>query len=202
MSRKPNYKLSKWMSYVLRHKGPSMGIPFTKDGYCTVANLVSHSAFPISMEDIQGVVSTDKKQRYLLTTRDGTPHIRAQQGHSFPVNVDHTPITLGDLGTLVPEWVVHGTYSRHLPSIMQNGLSTMTRLHVHFAQKAEGALSGMRQNVTVRLWVSLRRSIEQGVEWMVSGNGVVLTAGVDGVLPASHILKVEEYKQGVWKTVE
>jgi hypothetical protein len=94
---------------------------------------------------------------------------------------------------------VHGTYSRHLNSILGNGLmaggkqGAAFRNHVHFQPHAPGdprVISGMRHNCEIAIWVDLREALRNDIPFYVSRNKVVITPGINGVLPKEYIQKV------------
>lgn len=108
------------------------------------------------------------------------------------------PILLTDANC--PEFVVHGTNERPWEDIKRSGgMKPMRRKHIHFATKLpekmppldryfqsrskpkednDIVVSGMRSTSTVFIWVDVKKSLEGGVEWWRSENGVILTEGV------------------------
>ena len=56
-------------------------------------------------------------------------------------------------------------------------------------QLGSGQISGMRGDVQVAIWVSLREVLKAGITVLRSTNGVVLTAGVGGVLPTKFFTR-------------
>ncbi|RPA72845.1 hypothetical protein BJ508DRAFT_244572 [Ascobolus immersus RN42] len=136
--------------------------------------------------------------------------IRANQGHSLAVDstLILTPLTLETPD--LPVQVCHGTYYRHLPMILRTGgLKRMTRQHIHFFDSVsllsdQKAVSGMRGNCEIVVWVDTKRSLEggSGLKWWRSENGVILTegAGEEGVVELKWWGKVTDRKTGeeVW----
>lgn len=80
-------RLSKFISMILRHKPEVIGITLDEHGWANVDELVEginkNEAF--SKATLEKIVKTDKKQRYSFS-QDKTL-IRANQGHSIPVDV-------------------------------------------------------------------------------------------------------------------
>lgn len=128
-----NEKLSKLLSYVLRHKPESIGLTLDSGGWADIDELISkvnESGTPFTDEQLICVVSSDDKKRYEIS--EGGVYIRACQGHS--INVD-----LG-LNKVVPPVVLyHGTTERFVEAIMKSGLSKMSRQHVHLSDNLETA---------------------------------------------------------------
>ena len=99
--------------------------------------------------------------------------IRANQGHSIPVDVElkeQEP----------PEFLYHGTADRFLESIMSQGLMPMSRLYVHLSRDAETAYKvGQRHGKPVILKVHTGQMARDGFQFYLSENGVWLTGKVD-----------------------
>ena len=78
---------SKFISLILRHKPETIGISLDEHGWADVQELInginSSGGHHLDMEEI---VRTDEKQRYSFN-EDHTL-IRANQGHSIPVDVE------------------------------------------------------------------------------------------------------------------
>ena len=81
-------KLSKYMSLILRHKPQVIGITLDEHGWADVNELIAgiakHNMF--NREILEEIVRTDAKGRYSFNA-DRTK-IRANQGHSIPVNLE------------------------------------------------------------------------------------------------------------------
>ncbi|KAJ3034668.1 hypothetical protein HDV00_004807 [Rhizophlyctis rosea] len=91
--------------------------------------------------------------------------------------------------------VVHGTYRRFWPSIAREGLKPMSRQHIHFASGKfgeEGVISGMRKTCDLFIYVDVKQALDDGIKFQRSANGVILTSGLNGVLPPKYFLKVED----------
>ena len=83
--------ISKLISMVLRHKPEAVGITLDEHGWANVQELISgvnntDRRNALDMETLEEIVRTDNKQRYSFN-EDHTL-IRANQGHSIPVDVD------------------------------------------------------------------------------------------------------------------
>mmetsp|Transcript_438 Transcript_438/g.683 ORF Transcript_438/g.683 Transcript_438/m.683 type:complete len:258 (-) Transcript_438:59-832(-) len=201
----PDVKTSKALSWALRHAALDLGMTMGTDGYVPLTELLSHSHPKLrgmTLEGVQKVVTSNDKQRFSLIQRqrddDNTDEwfIRANQGHSIQIIDPYQllkPIDPSSLAT-----IVHGTYMGAWTNHIQtNGLSKMNRTHIHFAKgvvpnKENGVISGMRQSCDVFIYIDGVAAKDDGaIEFFESANGVVLTAGVDGMLPPrlfSHVL--------------
>ncbi|XP_053824133.1 tRNA 2'-phosphotransferase 1 isoform X2 [Vidua chalybeata] len=79
----PGVRLSKALSYVLRHGAAAEGLPMGPDGFVEVGALLRLRRFAgVSEGDVRRVVATDPKGRFAL--RPDPLRVRANQGHSLP----------------------------------------------------------------------------------------------------------------------
>ncbi|XP_060935256.1 tRNA 2'-phosphotransferase 1 isoform X1 [Limanda limanda] len=175
-------RLSKSMTYALRHGANQMGLQMRADGFLFVEELLAHPQFrSYSLEDIERVVVTDDKQRFKLRSHpeDGRMEIRANQGHSVQVrDLELKPVLPGSSD--YPAEAVHGSYLSKWSSIQQQGLSRMTRTHIHLAPGLpgeDGVISGMRTNCDLAVFIDVPKALADGIEFFWSENGVLLTAG-------------------------
>ncbi|XP_070622330.1 tRNA 2'-phosphotransferase 1 isoform X2 [Erythrolamprus reginae] len=177
----PDVRLSKSLSYALRHGAENLGLHMSSDGFVDLGEILRLPQFKAwSEEDVKRVVETNEKQRFALGHHPSSGHlqIRANQGHSLQVpELELTPLqTLQDF----PETVAHGTLLRHWPAIRQHGLSRMGRTHIHLAPglPGEGAiLSGMKISSEVAVIIDIPKALADGISFFRSANGVILTAG-------------------------
>lgn len=167
-------KLSVFISLVLRHKPETVGITLDEHGWANVEELlrgINETGRKISMEILEDIVATDNKQRYSFN--EDKTLIRANQGHSIPVDVE-----LKEQNP--PEILYHGTATRFLNSILNDGLKPMSRLYVHLSKDIETAWKvGKRHGDPVILKINSRDMYKDGYKFYLSENGVWLTEKVD-----------------------
>jgi len=208
-------RISKTLSWLLRHGAQSEGLKMRKDGYVKVDDLLQYpklKAENLTLNMIKEIVRSDSKQRYDLILEDAegskiaidlnaTPSdpidtlwwIKACQGHSLKtVQLDLKPITsVEDIPTRM---AVHGTRLEAWSSIRTQGLSKMKRNHIHLAQgvAGKGIISGMRTSSQVLIFINLQKALDAGIKFFLSDNGVVLTEGDgEGFLRPEFFEKVE-----------
>ena len=199
--------LSHALSWALRHGAPELGLQMSPDGYVRLSDLLENpnSRFngKWTEKDVRMVVETSDKQRFKLESQTVDDEsevlfIRANQGHSIPgidPNQLLSPISAEELCSLT---IVHGTFlDKWENHISKQGLSRMTRNHIHFAKGLphdDQVISGMRKSCNVYIYVDGEKCAKQGVGFFQSDNGVLLTAGVDdeGILPLSFISQVTD----------
>ena len=164
--------LSRFISLVLRHKPEAIGITLDEHGWADVNELIAgvNRTQPLDMETLEEIVRTDEKQRYSFSG-DKTL-IRANQGHSIPVDVELPQ-------SEPPELLYHGTAERFTAAIEAGGLRPMSRLYVHLSKDAETARKvGSRHGKPVIYEVLAGEMSRRGFEFWLSVNGVWLTRAV------------------------
>ena len=130
-------KLSKYISFILRHHPEAAGVALDDHGWADVDDLIAgvSKTHPITREVLEEIVRTDSKQRYAFS-RDGK-YIRANHGHS--VKVDPEPEE-----TAPPEFLYHGTAEKNIESIFDRGILPMKRIYVHLSDDIETAIEVSR----------------------------------------------------------
>ena len=134
-------KLGRFLSLVLRHDPHAAGITLDERGWADVNELlagVNCTGRKIDIDTLERIVRENNKQRYAFN-EDHT-RIRANQGHSIPVDVElkeETP----------PQYLYHGTASRFLPSIQGEGIRKMSRQYVHLSGDFNTAMADRKSVV-------------------------------------------------------
>lgn len=173
--------LGRYISYLLRHHPESAGLEMDDGGWVDADELVEavvreygeYDRF--SYDDLCELVANNDKQRYALS-EDGS-RIRANQGHSFHVDLGLSPIE-------PPDVLFHGTATRFVDSIMADGLLSQTRTQVHLSGDVDTAVSvGKRHGKPCVLTVDAARMYDDGYDFFLSDNGVWLTDHV----PAEYL---------------
>lgn len=172
---------SKYISLILRHKPEAIGITLDEHGWANVDELIEgiRRTRPFSMEMLEEIVRTDSKQRYSFS--EDRTLIRANQGHSIPVDVElerKTP----------PRVLYHGTGEKYTASIDAQGLLPKSRLYVHLSPDEATAVNvGRRHGRPVVYEVMAEEMERDGFAFFLSVNGVWLTKTV----PAEYLRKLK-----------
>lgn len=173
MSKNKKDKLSVFLSLVLRHQPEAAGITLDEHGWADVRELlqgINDTGRGIDMGVLEEIVRTDEKGRYCFT--EDKTLIRANQGHSIPVDVELTQ-------TEPPSILYHGTAKRFEAAILKEGLKPMSRLYVHLSEDKETAAKvGKRHGSPVVFEVASDEMYKDGVKFFLSHNGVWLTEKV------------------------
>ena len=149
---------SKFISLILRHKPEVIGITLDEHGWADVQALIdgvnATGRHHLTQEMLEEIVRRDEKQRYAFN-EDHT-RIRANQGHSIPVDVEleqRTP----------PAVLFHGTGEKYVDAIDRQGLIPKGRLYVHLSTDFETARRvGSRHGKPVIYQVDCQRMVADG----------------------------------------
>ncbi len=168
---------SRFISLILRHKPDVIGITLDEHGWASTEELIRGIARrqPFDMATLERIVAEDNKQRYSFNA-DKTK-IRANQGHSVPVDVELEAAT-------PPEILYHGTGEKYASSIEEKGLVPKTRLYVHLSADRDTAVNvGARHGKPIIYRVDASGMSRDGYVFYRSVNGVWLTKEV----PAKYL---------------
>ena len=170
--------ISKYLSYILRHHPESIDLVLDTQGWADIDVLISKCAAKnilFDREDLAQLVAQNDKQRFAIDMV--TNKIRANQGHSILIDAALVP-------EAPPAVLYHGTATRFLPAILEQGLLKQNRLHVHLSHEEATAHNvGSRHGVPVVLTIDAAAMQRQGFIFYLSENKVWLTEEV----PAKYI---------------
>ena len=169
-------KVSKYLSFILRHQPDSIGLELSDGGWASINELIGKTRkFRLTREVINTVVETNDKKRFLIS-EDGE-RIKANQGHSIEVKLELEPVT-------PPDVLLHGTAERFLESILKEGLTKQRRHHVHLSENMETSMKvGARYGKPVLLKIDSKRMLEAGHVFFKTENKVWLVENV----PAEYL---------------
>ncbi|KFK37321.1 hypothetical protein AALP_AA4G241800 [Arabis alpina] len=195
--------LGRLLTRILRHMATELRLNMRGDGFVKVDELLKlnlKTSANVQMkshtvDEIREAVRRDNKQRFSLVEENGEVLIRANQGHSI-TTVESEKLLKPILSPEEAPVCVHGTYRKNLESILASGLKRMNRLHIHFScgLPTDGdVISGMRRNVNVLIYLNIKKALEGGIAFYISDNKVILTEGIDGVLPVEYFQKIESW---------
>ncbi|KQU76024.1 MULTISPECIES: RNA 2'-phosphotransferase [unclassified Rhizobacter] len=163
-------QLSKFLSFVLRHKPDAIGLVLDAQGWASIDELIEKAnaaGTPFGREDLLQVVKTSDKKRFSVSPDE--LRVRAAQGHSVSVELGLSP-------QVPPPVLYHGTATRFVESIMSEGLKPQERQHVHLSiDEATAQRVGQRHGTPLVLKVDALRMQAQGFTFFMADNGVWLT---------------------------
>lgn len=165
--------ISKFISLVLRHKPETIGLVLDANGWANVDDLLRlarQNGTAIDRALLEKIVAESDKKRFAFD--ESGERIRANQGHSIDIDLALSPAA-------PPTVLYHGTATRFLDSIRQQGLVRGQRQHVHLSADESTALRvGQRHGKPVVLQVAASEMVEEGHLFYLSANGVWLTDAV------------------------
>lgn len=170
VSRGRMVKMSKRLSYVLRHHPEVAGIELDPHGWAPVNALMG--AIGLSEAELEAVVAQNDKNRFEWDRARG--RIRARQGHSVAADLGLEPVA-------APPVLFHGTTTAALPAILAEGLRPMSRQFVHLSPSvgvAEDVAGRRGRGTSVILVVDAEAFVAAGHELFMSTNGVYLARSV------------------------
>lgn len=166
-------KISKFLSYHLRHRPDLLGLELANGGWVEVEQLLSAAkkqGFAITETELRQVVTENDKQRFSFSSEGNL--IRANQGHSVNIDLQLKPAT-------PPELLYHGTYAKAVEQIKKQGLKKMSRHHVHLSVDiATATRVGARRGFPIVFQVEALAMYGAGHTFYCSDNGVWLTETV------------------------
>ena len=179
MDEKAKKKVSKFISYVLRHHPELIDLELDYQGWAKTDELIQRATrgnHVLTLEMLIEVVETNDKQRFSFN--EDRSKIRANQGHSI------LTIDLQMKPQIPPAVLYHGTVLKFVESIKEKGLLKGSRQHVHLSLDIETAKKvGSRRGKPIILEVNAQEMTKSGYEFFLSENGVWLTDHV----PATFI---------------
>lgn len=175
MSKETNHKnVSKFLSYILRHKPESIDLSLDKEGWAILNELIilcAKEGYTLNDDIILSIVNESDKKRFVIS--DDGLRIRAAQGHSTQqVNIRYEE-------KIPPLFLYHGTATRFICAIREQGLISMSRQYVHLSPDEKTAHQvGQRHGRPVVLKIKARNMYEQGFKFFQADNGVWLTVTI------------------------
>jgi putative RNA 2'-phosphotransferase len=162
-------KVSKYLSFILRHKPHAIGLKLDKEGWASIDEIIEKTtAHQLTRDLIDIIVETNDKKRFIIKG----DKIRANQGHSIKVDLALEPIE-------PPEYLLHGTATRFMDSIKQKGLIKGNRHHVHLSESEAVAKDvGSRYGKVVLLKIRALELYNKGYKFYRTDNNVWLVDSV------------------------
>ncbi len=157
-----NYeKLSKEVSYALRHAPWEYELEMDEEGWVSIEQLLTalntEGRFEyITQNDLAVMIDKSDKKRHEIKAGK----IRAMYGHSIPMHIVKEE-------KIPPDKLYHGTARRFIESIKNNGLLSMSRQYVHLSADIDTARKvGLRRdNSPCILEIDSKRAYENGVKF-------------------------------------
>lgn len=151
--------LSKFMSFVLRHKPQNFGLKLDPFGFVNTGDLLlvlQNRYGNVQLSDIEKVVKNCPKGRFEIKGEK----IRARYGHSIEVQLDTQP-------SEPPENLYHGTSPAMKNTILAEGLKPMKRRYLHLSKSKEEAFQvGRRKSQSpIVFTIKAKEAFQNGIKF-------------------------------------
>lgn len=176
-------RVSKTMSWLLRHAAEQSGLLVDPEGFVPVDDLLvamRQQQIDATRETLAAVIAQVEptKQRFRL---EGD-WIRANYGHSLEQRVSHS-------AQVPPDVLLHGTSTDAAEQILRDGLRPMKRQYVHLTtDRTLAATIGRRHGKMCVLGVDARRAHEAGLPFFAANERFWLVEQV----PAEFVFRAAE----------
>ncbi len=186
-------KASQYLSLILRHEPSQNGVDMSNAGYCStkqvVAAIQKAGFYDFDLEHLLTIVKTDKKQRYSM--KKCQTFIRANQGHSIPVDLGLVPVQPLDV-------LYHGTSPKFLELILNSELKPMSREFLHLScdlktAKMVGKRHAKSEPVQI-IHIDAKRLYEEGHQFYLSDNNVWLSR--DSISP-NYFIEIQSLDKNI-----
>jgi putative RNA 2'-phosphotransferase len=163
MAGLPPERISRFLTYLLRHRPKEYPLVFDRRGFVDwgdVVAIVQERYYDVSEDDIRAVVTDTEKKRFEIEAGK----VRATYGHSFPVELDH--------GSAEPPAELYYGAARDIAqSMLRNGLRPRDRQYVHLSVTAADAEAVARRHdpKPAILVVDTRAARAGGIQFYQSG---------------------------------
>lgn len=164
-------KLSKEISYALRHAPWEYELELDSKGFVPVEQLINainesgNYDRPITISDLEHIIEISDKKRHEIQG----DKIRALYGHSIPMHISKDLI-------VPPDVLYHGTTHKALDAILNDGLKPMGRQYVHLSIDTDTAIQvgKRRDNNPIILKIDADKAYHEGVRFYKGNDKVVL----------------------------
>jgi putative RNA 2'-phosphotransferase len=163
MAGLPPERISRFLTYLLRHRPKEYPLVFDRRGFVEWGDLVAivqERYYDVSEDDIRAVVTDTEKKRFEIEAGK----VRATYGHSFPVDLDRETAE-------PPAELYYGAARDIAQTMLRNGLRPRDRRYVHLSVTAEDAEAVARRHdpKPAILVVDTRAARAGGIQFYQSG---------------------------------
>lgn len=187
-------KISKSLSYILRHGVKELGLNMDSGARVLVSEILNlQNMKNVTIEQLKNIVDSNEKKRFELQTINDKLMIRAVQGHSKEMCdiIDENKL-LHEITTPLSK-CIHGTTKNAWNIIKIEGLKPLSRMYIHCATSEpddENVISGMRTTSQVLIYINMMEAMNDGIKFYMSQNGVILTNGLNDILSPKYFKNI------------
>ncbi len=184
MFNKKLERLSRFLSYLLRHDPSALGLHLDENGFIPIRTLLGklHRTTRwswVTKDDLVVMIRASGKARFEISNE----RVRATYGHSILAKIAYPEVP-------PPSLLYHGTPRKSAAAIEREGLKPAQRQYVHLSSTISEALDvGARRDSTPAIFaVKAREACAEGIRFYKSG-----TVFLADMIPARFL---ERIKQG------
>ena len=159
-------KLSREISYILRHNPLKYNLTLDKEGWADINDLLqklnARSEWNgLSKKDLEKMIASSDKKRH---------EIRAFYGPSLKEKVHKSPCQ-------PPNVLYHGTVEKFVDSILEKGLITKERQYVHLSTTPETAIKVAlrRDKKAIILKIDAQKAWDSGIKFYLGNEDIWLS---------------------------
>ncbi len=164
-------KLSREISYILRHNPLKYNLTLDKEGWADINDLLqklnARSEWNgLSKKDLEKMIASSDKKRHEIQS----DKIRAFYGHSLKEKVQKSPCQ-------PPNVLYHGTVEKFVDSILEKGLITKERQYVHLSTTPETAIKVAlrRDKKAIILKIDAQKAWDSGIKFYLGNEDIWLS---------------------------
>lgn len=179
-------KLSKFLSFILRHNPEKYNIKLDKKGYASLEDIleVLNDRFKnqdISIDTLKTMIEKSEKKRYEIKN----DKIRAYYGHSFKKKIEFPELKENEY----PKELYHGTTPNAFKKIKNEGIKKKGRQYVHLSEDIKTAIKvGKRRSKRpIVLKIDIDKAKKMGTRLSKSGDMYLAN-----FIPSQSISKIKQ----------
>ncbi len=184
MCNKKLERLSRFLSYLLRHDPSALGLHLDENGFIPIRTLLGKLRLNarwgwVTRDDLVVVIRASGKARFEISNE----RVRATYGHSIRAKIAYPEVP-------PPSLLYHGTSRKSASAIEREGLKPGQRQYVHLSSTISEALEvGTRRDLSPAIFaVKALMASAEGIRFYKSG-----TVFLADMIPARFL---ERIKQG------
>jgi len=186
-------KISKTLSYILRHGALKYNINIDKYGYIKTSDILKLPQFKnVTLDDIFAIVYDDSRGRYTIKESLDTFYIKANHGHS--ILRQDSPIKKILNTNLYKILSYECTYPEWLLIKKNKGIQKKNKNIELKIPKQNYNKNYIRYNKSVIIYINLEKMLEKGFEFNMYSNRKILTQGLNGFISIDFFAKVYDIK--------
>ena len=164
-------KISKTLSYILRHGAIKYNIDIDKYGYIKTDDILNLAQFKeLTLDDIFEIVYNDSRGRYTIKESLDTFYVKANHGHSI-LMPNHGMKDISDsdkykivtYNTTYDEWLLIKQNSG-----LKKGHGNYIELHI-----SGNYNSNYQQHNSVIIYINLKKAMNEGIKFKISSSGKI-----------------------------